>query len=166
MTSSKRRHQIPIAGVTDNCEPLCEFWRLNPRSPQEWQVLITSEPSPQPQPGQSWRRKAEGCASISYPVYSWAPPRVSPSTNPVSQHSLRYNPIDLHGIGTKTDFSSLTRTWNITITRSKRPILYHSACSKSSSCLWLDYLSTQHITGHVHGPPGLLCVLSGNKINT
>ena len=39
----------PATGVTDSCELPCGYWELNPGPLEEQPVLLTTEPSPQPE---------------------------------------------------------------------------------------------------------------------
>lgn len=40
--------RLSVAGVTDDCGPLCVCWEPNPGPLKEQQVLLTTEPSPEP----------------------------------------------------------------------------------------------------------------------
>lgn len=42
----KVRRGCPVTGVTDGCEPLCVFWKMNPGPLQEQLVFLPAEPAP------------------------------------------------------------------------------------------------------------------------
>lgn len=40
-TEARRKHRVPLTGITDGCEPLCGCWELNPGLLEEEAVLYS-----------------------------------------------------------------------------------------------------------------------------